>query len=185
MVHYVAEAAEIAAPTYADFFRQLPAGVTVFVVCPEQADFDDLRARVGATRCILSPVVVGHAITPWARDRWLALAPAEPTGATTLLAPRGEEGADVWPARAGDRRVGNDLAAVPGLAVVSVRSDLCFDGGDFVADAETVFVTPNVLRRNLQQTVRTREELVEQLSSQCGAAWCCSTWRPTTTRACT
>jgi hypothetical protein len=53
----------------------------------------------------------------------------------------------VWPARAGDRRIGEDLAAaVPGVR--ARRSALAFDGGDFAADSETVFVSPRVLRRN-------------------------------------
>ena len=165
VIHYLSEGADIVGPTYGDFLQQLPSRVTVHVVCPDQAAFEDLLGRVGPTECILSPVVVGHPITAWSRDRWLALAPAENAYATTLLSPRSEMGADLWPARAGDQRVGADLAAALGPRVVSVRSELYFDGGDFVADRETVFVTPAVLLRNLQQTVLTREELIERLSA--------------------
>jgi len=164
-IHYVSEAAEIVGPTYGDFLRQLPAEVTVHVVCPDRAAFDDLLDRVGAVRCVLSPVVVGHPITVWSRDRWLALAPAGAGDVTTLLCPRGELGTEVWPARAGDQRVGADLAAALGPNVASLRSDLYFDGGDFVADGQTAFVTPAVLLRNLQQTVQTREELLKRLSA--------------------
>lgn len=165
VIHYVAEAAEIVEATYRDFLPRLPAHVTVHVVCPQRADFDDLLARVGPVACDLSPLVVGHPITCWSRDRWLALAPAQQAAATTLLCPRGEQGAEIWPARQGDQRVAGDLADALGPRVVYVRSGLYFDGGDFVADAETVFVTPEVLRRNLQQTVETREELLERLSA--------------------
>lgn len=164
-IHYLSEAADLVGPTYCDFLQQLPSGVTVHVVCPDRAAFEDLLGRVGPTECILSPVVVGHPITAWSRDRWLALAPAENAYGTTLLSPRSEMGADLWPARAGDQRVGADLAAALGPRVVSVRSELYFDGGDFVADRETVFVTPAVLLRNLQQTVQTREELLKRLSA--------------------
>jgi N-dimethylarginine dimethylaminohydrolase len=164
-IHYVSAAAEVAGPTYCDFLRQLPAGVTVHVVCPDRAAFDELCSRVGAVQCVLSPVVVGHPITVWSRDRWLALAPAGEGDATTLLCPRGELGTEVWPARAGDQRVAADLAAALHRDVTSVRSELYFDGGDFVADDQTVFVTPAVLLRNLQQTMQTREELIEQLSA--------------------
>jgi N-dimethylarginine dimethylaminohydrolase len=164
-IHYVSEAAEVVGPTYGDFLRQLPAEVTVHVVCPDRAAFEELRNRVGAVQCVLSPVVVGHPITVWSRDRWLALAPAKEGDVTTLLCPRGELGTEVWPARAGDQRVGADLAAALGPNVTSLRSDLYFEGGDFVADGQTVFVTPAVLLRNLQQTVQTREELLERLSA--------------------
>ena len=37
--------------------------------------------------------------------------------------------------------------------MISHRSPLIFDGGDFVADAETVFVTPRVARRNVGVTM--------------------------------
>ena len=63
--------------------------------------------------------------------------------------PRGEDGAKVWPAREGDERVAGDLAAALGRGVISRRSDLYFDGGDFAADSETVFVRPAMVLRNL------------------------------------
>jgi hypothetical protein len=165
VIHYVPGAAEVVGPAYCDFLPQLPEDVTVHVICPDRAAFEDLLRRVGPTQCVLSPVVVDHPVTTWSRDRWLALAPAEKAAPTTLLCPRGEMGADIWPARAGDRRVGTDLAAALGPPVVSVRSELYFDGGDFVADGETAFVTPAVLLRNLQRTVQTRQELIERLSA--------------------
>lgn len=164
VIHYVRGAAEVVGATYGDFLEQLPADVTVHVVCPDRAALEEFLDRVGPTECVLSPVVVGHPITVWSRDRWLALAPAADAGPTTLLCPRNELGVDVWPARAGDQRVGADLAARLGRSVVSVRSELYFDGGDVVADGETVFVTPAVLLRNLQRTVQTQEELIERLS---------------------
>ncbi|HUT32828.1 MAG TPA: agmatine deiminase family protein [Planctomycetota bacterium] len=162
VIHYVPAAAPIVERAYRDFLPQLPADVTVHVVCPDQAAFDDLRSRVGPVPCTLSPVVVGHAITCWSRDRWLAL--GQVTGGTrvppvTLLSPRAEDGAELWPARDGDARVGQDLARILGSRVAAERSALHFDGGDFVADAETAFVAPALLARNLQRTVQTAEEL--------------------------
>ena len=47
--------------------------------------------------------------------------------------------------------------------VTGLRSDLFFDGGDFVADSETVFVAPDVLTRNLHQTVANDDQLSRQL----------------------
>ena len=150
-------------PTYRAFLRQLPADVTVQVVCPNRQAYNDLLARIGTTDCRLSPVIVGHPITAWSRDRWLALGACGGQPAV-LLCPRNEDGAAVWPAREGDERVAGDLAAALGSSVVSRRSDLYFDGGDFAADGETAFVRPAVLFRNLQRTVETRQELLDHLA---------------------
>ncbi len=166
VMHYTSDAAEVVGTAYRDFLGQLPEGVTVYVVCPQQADFDDLRARVGAARCVLEPIVVEHPITPWSRDRWLALTPKDESAPTTLLCPRGEMGAQVWPAREGDQRTGDDLAAALGPGVAALRSNLYFDGGDFVVDERTAFVTPAVFERNFQRTVNTREELIRQLENR-------------------
>ena len=129
MVHYVPDAAEVLVPVYRDFFRQLPADVTIRVVCRERAAFDDLAARLPPLRCTLLPVIVGHPITGWSRDRWLALRPAGGGDAVTLLCPRAENGPEIWPDRAGDQQVAADLAAalLPGVSVLP--SDLYFDGG--------------------------------------------------------
>ncbi|MHC4972102.1 MAG: agmatine deiminase family protein [Planctomycetota bacterium] len=146
VIQYVPEAEEIVTTAYREFLGALPAAVTVRVVCPDREAFDDLVRRVGAVACGLEPVLTGHPMTTWARDRWLALSTREGDGAL-LLCPAVEAGENVWPARAGDRRIGDDLAAA--LPHVDARrSGLVFDGGDFVADGETVFVSPRVARRN-------------------------------------
>jgi hypothetical protein len=93
---------------------------------------------------------------------------ATPGGPRLLVSPRGEMGADVWPARRGDQRVGRGLALHLGRGTTSLRSDLFFDGGDFVADRETVFVAPTVLARNLRQTVDSSNELSRQLKALLG-----------------
>src|SRR5271155_5835972 len=81
------------------------------------------------------------------------------------LTPRGELAAEVWPERAGDQRVAGDLARNLSPQFAAMRSDLYFDGGDLLADSRCVFVTPAVIRRNLQITVLTREELRQKLSA--------------------
>jgi hypothetical protein len=164
VIHYADEEDDVVIPTYRSFLRQLPAGVEGLVVCPSEATFQALLRQVGPTECRLTPVIVGHPITSWSRDRWLALGAAHGRPAT-LLSPHGEDGADVWPARKGDQRVADDLAAAPGSGVYARHSDLYFDGGDFATDGETVFVRPAVLLRNLQRTVATRAELIESLSA--------------------
>ena len=173
VIHYVPEAADAVIATYRDFLGCLPKEVTVYVVCPDIAAMDDLVNRIGPTACRLESVPVGHAITPWSRDRWLALHFEEPDDRTTLLTPRGEHGEQVWPARAGDGQVASDLAATLGPAIEHVGGDLDFDGGDFVADRETVFVTPAVLARNLQQTVaRMASRAANRLTRRSARASC-------------
>jgi hypothetical protein len=87
-------------------------------------------------------------------------------GATTLWSPRGEAGNEIWPARAGDERVGRDIAAALAPSVLARRSGLYFDGGDFLADSDTVFLMPRLLQRNLQQTVCSREEFLGIMSRE-------------------
>lgn len=162
VIHYVPEAHDAVAPVYRDLLRHLPADVTVHVVCARQADLDALARAVAPVACRLRPVLVSHRFTFWSRDRWLALAPVG-GGPVSLLCPRGEEGAELWEDRAGDERIAGDIASALAPDVVPVRSPLYFDGGDFDADERTAFVSPAVLRRNVQRTVRTREELLHLL----------------------
>ena len=164
VIHYVTEAGDVVGGAYRDFLQQLPPEVVVHVVCPDRTAFDDLVTRVGSTDCQLEAVVVGHPITTWSRDRWLALRRDE-EDLTTLLCPRSEKSEEIWPERAGDAQTGRDLARALGRRVAMRRSSLFFDGGDFVADRHRVFVTPDVLLRNLQQTVQTRSDLRKRLEN--------------------
>ena len=167
VIQYTPDSADIVIPPYRDFLSQLPADVTVHVVCQNREAFDDLVARLGQVDCQLHPVTADHPMTSWSRDRWIALAPSGDSTTFTLLSPRGELGADAWPSRKGDEGIGDDLAAaLPNID--SVRSELYFDGGDFVCDEETAFVTPNVRLRNLQVTVKTEIELLRRLKEITG-----------------
>jgi hypothetical protein len=163
VIHYTLQAAPVTGPIFKQFLTQLPAGVTVHVVSPGRAAYDDLAARVGTLRCRLAPVVVGHEITGWSRDRWLALDALTPGGPLLVASPRGERASDVWPARRGDEAVARDLALCLGRGTIWLHSGLFFDGGDFVADRLTAFVAPGVLDRNLHQTVDSSDELARQL----------------------
>jgi len=170
VIHYLNDAAETIVPVYGPFLRQLPSTVQVHVVCPSRSDFDRLAVEVGSTSCALLPVIVNHPMTCWSRDRWLAIRVPSSGGQTDVMqlcSPRMEQAADVWLARSGDARTAADLAAA-GLGVAAKRSALFFDGGDFVADEETIFVTPRVLRHNLQSTVSNRDELVRILTKLVG-----------------
>ena len=150
VLQYEPAAKAIVAPIYREFLGALESDVGVHIVCPDRPAFDEFLAMVGPLRCRVLPVLAGHPITTWSRDRWVALTPAVAGGATTLWSPRGEAGDEVWPARAGDERVGRDIAAALAPAIQARRSALYFDGGDFLADGDTVFVIPRVLQRNIQ-----------------------------------
>jgi hypothetical protein len=164
VLHYEPSAKGIVAPVYRDFLGALDSDVGVRIVCPDRAAFDDFVTTVGPVRCRVSPVPVGHPITTWSRDRWVALMPAAPGSATTLWSPRGEAGDEIWPARAGDERVGQDIAAALAPTFMARRSGQYFDGGDFLADGDTVFVVPRVLQRNIQHTAGSREEFLSILT---------------------
>ncbi len=164
VIQYLPEADEIVLRVYRQFLRELPARLTVHVVCPDQAAFDRLARLTAPVACKLVPVLTGHEMTCWSRDRWLALALGDQI---TLLRPRGEDGAAIWRARAGDQLIAEDLArTLP--RVRARRSTLYFDGGDFVVDGDTVFVTPDVARRNIQHTVRDRAQLLRRLRQMLG-----------------
>lgn len=163
-LHYTPEGQAITLDAYREFLRQLPAGVVVHVVCPRQEDYREFVEKIGSVACALEPVVTGHAMTSWSRDRWLAMGGETETA---LLCPAEEQGASVWPAREGDQRVANDIGmAVRGVR--AIRSRLLFDGGDFAADSKTVFVAPMVAKRNIGGAVRTAAELVSELESHLG-----------------
>src|SRR5512133_870602 len=166
VIQYECSAREVSLPVYRQLLPRLEPEVTVRVVCPDKQAFDELRAAVGEVRCLLKPVLIGHSITTWSRDRWVALVPEKKGRPSTLLYPRGEAAQEVWPARAGDRRVAADLAAVSKSSTLARRSSLYFDGGDFLSDADNVIVIPRVLQRNLQHTVANREVLLSILSAE-------------------
>ncbi|MBW1872106.1 MAG: agmatine deiminase family protein [Deltaproteobacteria bacterium] len=159
VIQYVPDAAEIVLETYQQFLSQLPKEVSVYVVCPSAKACQDLIGRLKEIKCRLVPLVTNHPITTWSRDRWLAFGPLEPGRPGLILSPREEIAARVWPQRQGDQRVAEDLAAFFKEKFESKRSALAFDGGDFVADSKTVFITPNVLLRNEGITVPSSIEL--------------------------
>jgi hypothetical protein len=163
VIQYEPSAREVVEAPYRQFLGALEPDVTVHVVCPTGAAYDELLAFVGAVRCRLQPIIVNHAMTTWSRDRWIALAPAK--GMTTLLHQPQEASAEVWPERAGDERISADIARVLSSSVIARRAGFYFDGGDFLADDHAVFVTPRVLRRNIQRTTPGRKQLLEDIAN--------------------
>lgn len=163
-----ARGSDAALPVFRDFLRQLDADVIVNVMCPDDAAYAELIAAVGEVSCSLRRVIVDHEITAWSRDRWVALGTRGRSSRVELLAPFGEAGADLWPARKGDERLIFDLANLSDGTISARRGALYFDAGDFLADESRVFVTPAVVRSNLLRTVKSTEALKGLLERSLG-----------------
>lgn len=154
-------------PTYRAFFAALPAEVKIVLICPGPADRDELLSAIGKPASRFTAVFTSHAMTTWSRDRWITLTPATQGDPIPLIAPREEAGADAWPERQGDERLAGNLAAnLPGIT--ARRSRLAFDGGDFLANGSTVFVSPAVLERNLYRGAESEKELLDELNLMLG-----------------
>ena len=155
-----------AVPVYRQFLGVLPRDVKVYAICPDQISFDELKSAVGVESGRLTPIVTGHAMTAWARDRWISLAAGRGESAGTLVAAGAENGAEIWPQRKGDQQIAQDLARAIGKQ--SLRSGLYFDGGDLLADSRSVFVAPGAITRNIQHTCTDQAELKAMLRRQFG-----------------
>lgn len=166
VIQYTAEAT-FAREVYRQLLPQLPAGVTVSVVCPDAGTFAELERQLGQVPCRVRPIIANHAMTTWSRDRWVALWDGA-AGRTTLVAPAQEEGSASWPGREGDERIAFTIAAAEPRRQRAWRSPLLFDGGDLLADGHAVFATPAVVSRNLQHTVESRDELMAELARVAG-----------------
>jgi len=168
VVMQYARGSDFVAPVYRQYLQWQTADFTVYLACPAEADFQELRTLVGPVNCRLVPVYTGHDQTAWSRDRWVALgggaAQENPALPVTLLSPKGEMGAESWPPRAGDMHIGADLAQAFPAEFRARRSELFFDGGDFLADGPLVFATRALLERNLQHTVTTRQNLIQAIA---------------------
>jgi hypothetical protein len=162
VIQYVA-GARFAVPVYRQLLTALPNDVRAYAVCPDEPSLRELKSELGPVAARLRPIFSGHDMTAWSRDRWIALAPTDPGAAVCLVAPRAENGAQVWPPRLGDQRIAQDLGVALAPAVRAVRSGLYFDGGDLLADSRSVFVSPAAIRRNLQHTAQDRSELRKEL----------------------
>lgn len=162
-IQYV-EHSQFAIPIYRQFLRALPGDVKIYALCPDRVSFDELKSGVGGDSSRLTPVVTGHAMTAWSRDRWISLRPVAGERGVTLVAAAAENGAEIWPQRAGDERIAQDLAHFAGKEFL--RSGLFFDGGDLLADSRCVFVSPGAIARNIQHTCGDGAELKEFVRRQ-------------------
>lgn len=169
VIQYTSASEPVVGEALRQFLSAIDPGVLVHVVTPDDGQAGDFRRRVAsAAKCRFHYVPAGRDITAWSRDRWIACAPAEKGGARVLVAPRAELGGEIWPARKGDSAVADVLAGASGGRIKAVRHGLEFDGGDFVADGKTVFVSPQVIRRNLGKGSDSVEEIACEMERLTG-----------------
>lgn len=160
-IHYAPAADARALPVWRQLFRVLPGDVEVAVAVERPADFTRFVARMrGAGVGALDrfrPVVVGHPITTWSRDRMASLADD-----AVLAPPRTAAGTGP---RAGD------WAAPFALSRALYRrepviSSFVFEGGDLAASRGYLFADVNLIGRNLGRGDATRRHLEAALRAR-------------------
>jgi len=156
-IHYVPGMDTRMLPVWRQLFAALPADVEVEVAVGRSQDFERFSTRMqraGIATDRFHPVVVGHSITTWSRDRMASL-----EGDGVLAPPRVSTGSGP---RAGDWEAPFALArdvyhARPAIA------DLVFEGGDLAASRTHLFADANLIGRNLGRGDATRAHLEDQL----------------------
>lgn len=147
--------------TLADLFNGLANDLDIRIIVEARPEFEflkrelALRGVAGLDR--LSAVVTGFSITPWARDRFGAMA----AGRGTVIA--------VPPARSNMPGPRGHDELVPEILAASLPDASClplpfmFEGGDLLADDTNAFIAANCLARNSPRDIDSRPELLLQM----------------------
>lgn len=138
-IHYVPSMDQRVLPVWKQLFAVLPESVEVAVVVEHEGDFDRFLSKVGASPRF-TPVVLGHSLTTWSRDRLAAI-----DNNAVLAPPRVSVGGGP---RAGDWEAPFAIARELYGAKPAI-SDLVFEGGDLAASQTHVFADANLITRNL------------------------------------
>jgi len=156
LLHYAKPSEDGWLPVYAGLVNALPADVRVTVAVGDEEEREQLVALLRQFHLRMPELLcVDVPITPWARDRMLALSGAS---SATILTPRGEHVADGY---AGDLAVAHGLAEK--LLRVSATMQLEFEGGDVLCSSERVFVGHATIVNN---TARLEERAVVRMFAQ-------------------
>jgi hypothetical protein len=172
--HFDPGAEPIAGPALGAFLSTLDPTVQLDAVVPPPAGDVDAAERLraflarlpdGAALSARTRITVASGpVSPWARDR--ALAVDAGAGAVELLLPAHPGGAGAR--RAADWRAPLELAAgAPGLRARVVTLD--FDGGDLAVTGGRVLAGPELLDKNAGRGLRARRALEAELSRLLGA----------------
>ncbi|MBA2544767.1 MAG: agmatine deiminase family protein [Deltaproteobacteria bacterium] len=151
-IHYVPAMDHRILPVWKQLFAILPADVDVVVVVQRAEDFDRFTRQFAGRQ--FKPVVLGHSLTTWSRDRLAAL-----DNDAVLAPPRVSVGSGP---RAGDWEVPFAIARDIYDAKPAV-SELVFEGGDLAASTSYVFADVNLIGRNLGRGDASRAYLERSL----------------------
>ncbi len=153
-IHYVPSMDRRVMPVWKQLFASLPADVEVAVVVDQARDFERFAARIDTGSRHFEPILLGHSLTTWSRDRLAAI-----DNDAVLAPPRTSVG---FGPRAGDWEA--PFALSRGLYDAEpVISELVFEGGDLAASRSHVFADANLIGRNLGRGDASRASLEPSL----------------------
>ncbi|MHC4849385.1 MAG: hypothetical protein ACYTEG_13140 [Planctomycetota bacterium] len=134
--HFDPRMAAAASPTYRDLLDSIPQRAKLFVAVASHHDSLDFRRAMGLLRFAdprVEFVTVGHAVTGWARDRYILF---DRGGRRCIAVPPIET---VDNERAGDLAVAHELCRrLPQLQLV--ETELALEGGNVLLANDHVFV---------------------------------------------
>ena len=175
VVMQYAAGSQFVLPVYRDYLKwQGTTGTdfTVYMACPEPADFNEIKTSLAAAagHCNLIPVYTHHTMTPWSRDRWVALLGEKDRHASRSSLPKAEQRA---------RRSGPNVPAIRISAMTSPASSPISSApaaATFTLMAATSSPTAAsssrpalpAFTRNIQHTAATRDELARDISRDLG-----------------
>ncbi len=164
-LQYSAEAEPVVGRAQLDFLAGLPPETTSLWTVARGEDSAKLSAflkRAGAAAARATVVEVPGPLTPWTRDRALALAR---DGKLLLLVP--PDPGESWPERQGDWHAAQWLAAAR-TGSKSVELPIDFDAGDLILSDEVTLFDANLLAKNRGRGFATMSELAKAVAGWTG-----------------
>jgi hypothetical protein len=162
VMQYAPGAGQFVIPIYSKFLSVISKNVQITWVVGKQADYDDLKTRLGKSWRNGHVVITGKEITTWSKDRFVAMHyPAHPEIAVAC-APARTRSAN--PLRTNDQEVPYKLAMDDSHLFNVIETDVIFDGGDFLAAANHFFASPTIIEKN--ENIRYFDELTGKMKKK-------------------
>ncbi len=164
-LQYTAESEAIAGPAQAAFLKAIPADTEVRLTVasgPDRLALDAFLQTQGLVERLgkhLHILEVPGPLTPWTRDRALAVQPRD-ADLALLTPPAPQPG---WEERSNDWQATQILGKTRAM-VRMVPLPLNFDGGDLLLTADAVWFDANLLSRNSDHGFGTPQELAKALT---------------------
>ncbi|MBI5607379.1 MAG: hypothetical protein HY902_00705 [Deltaproteobacteria bacterium] len=164
-LQYSAAAEAVVGTAQLDFLAGLPPGTASLWTVARGDESTRLAAflrRAGDAAARATVVEVPGPLTPWTRDRALALAR---DGQLLLLVP--PDPGESWPERQGDWHAAQWLASArPGTKVLELPID--FDAGDLILSDEVTLFDANLLAKNRGRGFASMADLAKAVASWTG-----------------